>query len=128
MFYYLTACYDNTTKFHSRDDLLRNKVVNIRQFDKIPDAVKNFKAKVKYLTPEDLQKSTILPNFFRDIGMGIPTWDPKAPKRSLAIMNQWMGKVGPASKFILFHVAANRNDMTKSIKAVMKSKLHKFNG
>ena len=110
------------SKYHTRGDLLKAGVINYAQLDKVTVATRELKQRSKFLSNEQLQTTDVLENFMDALGFPKPQWNPRAIKESLDAVLHWNDRVIPLSKYILHNVTANRQEMTKNVKAELISK------
>jgi hypothetical protein len=118
----LTAINDKN-RYHTKDDLLKYGVVVNSQLDKLVEATRQLKQRYKYVTAENLQTTGLLTEFMAQLGEVLPTWNPLRMKESLEEILRWNSKAWPLSKYILHCVSANRQDMTKNVKAQIRCEL-----
>ena len=109
------------TKFYTRGHLLKHGVVNAKQGDKLNDAIREGKKRVKYLNNTELQQTNVLYDLMVSTGIEEPKWDPLDVKKSLDWVRCWTSKVIPMGKFLLHSICANRQEITKGVRAEIKS-------
>ena len=83
------------TKFYTRGHLLKHGVVNAKQGDKLNDAIREVKKRVKYLNNTELQQTNVLYDLMVSTGIEEPKWDPLDVKKSLDWVRCWTSKVIP---------------------------------
>ena len=120
---YRSAKRDEKTKYHTKDSLLKAKVVDGKQHEAIPDATRDLKRKFKYVSMDDLMRTTLLTDFMEKIGKKKPQWDITDIGGSLRAVLIQQSTVMAFSKFIIHQVTANRQEMTKGVKNELTCKL-----
>jgi hypothetical protein len=118
----LTAINDKS-RYHTKDDLLKYGVIVHSQVDKLVEATRQLKQRYKYVTAENLRTTGLLSEFMAQVGEVMPTWNPLRMKESLEDSLRWNSKAWQLSRYILHCVSANRQDMTKNVKAQIRCEL-----
>ena len=119
----LSIAKRDQARCHTRDDLLKHKVLNSKQHELALEAAKDLKRNYKYIGVTELIETTILTEFMKKLGIPEPVWDPNDTASSLKRVLLWQSKVPAIAKFMQHIVGARRQEITKATKGELACKL-----
>lgn len=112
----------STARFHTRDDLLKNNLINSKQHEALLEVTRNLKRNYKYVSYKELIESTLLTDTLVKVGFTKPTMIQNDLKRSLDAVLLWQNRLIPFAKYVIHVVTGNRQEMTKIVKGEYMSK------
>ena len=99
-------------------------MVDGRQHENLLEETRVLKRGYKYVCMEDLIRSTFLMQFMMKVGVVCPVWELTDIQKSLSLVVAWQSRVVPFARYVIHNVTANRQEMTKAVKNVIKGKVN----